>query len=125
MVRTACRKQSRRKRPGRHRQRGGFLSRYDFAYAGRDTVNQAFKNIQSTALGLMKQLTDQMNNVAQQRIQQVLDQGEQEIKKIAPKTIRGTIKDAYQTPFRLLGRFGKKKLTQVKSKFKNVFRKFT
>ena len=33
----------RRTNRGNKRQRGGFLNRYDFAYAGRDTVNQAAK----------------------------------------------------------------------------------
>ena len=36
----------------RSRQRGGFLSRYDFAYAGRDVVNQAGK----IAPGIIKQV---------------------------------------------------------------------
>ena len=87
MVRRACRKQSRRKRPRHRRQGGTILSRYNFAYAGRDTINQSFKNIQSTAPGLMKQLTDQVNNVAQQRIQQVLDQGGPKNKKNCTKII--------------------------------------
>ena len=37
----------------------------------------------------MKQFSNEVNNVAQQRIQQILDQGEQKIEKIAPKIIRG------------------------------------
>ena len=30
-------------------QRGGFLNRYDFVYAGRDTVNQAMKGLEALA----------------------------------------------------------------------------
>ena len=57
------------KKRKRCRQRGGFLIRYDCAYAGRDSVNQAFKNVQNIAPGLMKQFSDQINNVVQQRTQ--------------------------------------------------------
>ena len=37
----------------RRRQTGGFLSRYDFAYAGRDSVNQAAYNVKKIAPGLI------------------------------------------------------------------------
>ena len=53
-------------------QSGGFLSKYGFAYAGRDTVNQAYKNLNSTAPALMKQLTDQVNIAAQQTLEQAI-----------------------------------------------------
>ena len=76
----------------RCQQRGGFLDRYDFAYTGRYTVNQAFKNLNSTAPALMKQLTDQVNNVAQQRIEQIINQGGKEIERVAPKVIQMYIK---------------------------------
>ena len=64
------------RRRGHLQQRGGFLNRYDFAYAGRDTVNQAFKNLNQTAPDLTKQLTNEVNNVAQQRLDQAINQGE-------------------------------------------------
>ena len=38
----------------RKRQRGGFLNRYDFAYAGRDTVNQASKQLNALAQDSIK-----------------------------------------------------------------------
>ena len=43
----------------RKRQVGGFLSRYDFAYARRDIVNQAGK----VAPGLIKDATDNINKM--------------------------------------------------------------
>ena len=43
-------------RDGRRRQRGGFLNRYDFAYAGRNTVNQAAKHLDTLAPKLVNQL---------------------------------------------------------------------
>ena len=72
-MRQYCRVRIVRSRCRRCRQTGGFLNRYDFAYAGKDTVNQAFKNLNSTAPALMKQLMDQVNNVAQQRIEQIIN----------------------------------------------------
>ena len=39
----------RRARTQRRHQHGGFLNRYDFAYASRDTVNQAMRGLDSLA----------------------------------------------------------------------------
>ena len=50
------------------------------------------------------------------RIRQVINNGGQQIQKIAPQIIRGTIEDVYKTPFRLLGNLGKKKFAQLKRK---------
>ena len=45
---TKCKRQIRPHQKYRKRtQSGGFLNRYDFAYAGRDTVNQAGKTAPS------------------------------------------------------------------------------
>ena len=119
MVRRVRKRQIQRCR--RRKQRGGFLNGYDFAYAGTDTANTAMKNVERIPPELMKQLSDQVNQVAQQRIQLIIDQGGQKVEKLAPKIIRGTIENVYQTPFRLLGTFGKKKpkSTQTKSKLRN------
>ena len=73
----------------------------------------------------MKQFSDQINNVEQQRIQQIVDQGGQKIEKIAPEVTRGAIQDVYQAPFRLLAKFGKKKFAQPKSKVDNVVKRFS
>ena len=53
------------------------------------------KNVERIAPDLMKQFSNQVNQVAQQRIQQTLDQGGQKIDKIAPKIIRVAIEDVY------------------------------
>ena len=42
---------------------GGFLNRCDFAYAGRDTVNQAAK----VAPGVIKNAGNKINNIAKER----------------------------------------------------------
>ena len=43
----------------RRRQTGGFLNRYDFAYAGRDTVNQVGK----IAPGIISKATADINKL--------------------------------------------------------------
>ena len=52
----------------RRRQTGGFLNRYDFAYAGRDVINQAGK----IALDIINQAMGEINKIAQQRIDQIV-----------------------------------------------------
>ena len=47
----------RRKKRERSRQKAGFLNRYDFACAGRDVVNQGFKNLDQRSPALIKDLT--------------------------------------------------------------------
>ena len=93
-----------KKRRMSQRQTGGLLNRYDFAYAGRDTVNQVGK----IAPGIINKATSDIKKIAQQRIDQAIRTGGAEIERIAPKIIRGAIEDVYKTPFRLLGNLGKK-----------------
>ena len=104
----------RRKKRKRRRQKGGFLDRYDFAYAGKDVVNQVFKNLDKTAPALIQNLKGEIKDVLQQRIHQVITEGGAQLKEVGPELLKGAIEDAYKTPFRLLGNFGKKKLTEAK-----------
>ena len=101
-----------KKRRRSQRQTGGFLNRYDFAYAGRDTVNQVGK----IAPGIIKKTTSDIKKIAQQRIDQAIRTGGAEIERVAPKTIRGAIEEVYKTPFRLLGNLGKKQFQKIKRK---------
>ena len=89
---------------------GGFLSRYNFAYAGRDVVNQAAK----IALGIISKATAGINKIAKQRIDQVIRNGGVELERVAAKIIRGAIEEVNKTPFRLLGNLGKKQFQKVK-----------
>ena len=91
------------------RQTGGFLNRYDFAYAGRDTVNQVGKK----APGIINKATSDINKIAQQRIDQAVRTGGAEIERIAPEIITGVIEDVYKTPFRLLGNLRKKQFQKI------------
>ena len=104
------------------RQRGGFLNRYDFAYAGKDTVNQAAKHLNSLAPQLVNQLMDRattgLDKVTAKRVEQLSRETGQTLKKIAPGLIRGAIEELYKTPFRLLGNLGRKIYKELK---KNVF----
>ena len=57
-----------KKRKTKKRQVGGFLNKYDFAYAGRDTVNQVGK----IAPKIITQATGEINKIAQDRIDQII-----------------------------------------------------
>ena len=94
------------------RQTGGFLNRYDFAYTGRDIVNQVGK----VTPKMISQATGEINKIAQQRIDQVVRSGGAEIERVALKIIRGAIGEVYKTPFRLLGNLGKKQFQKIKRK---------
>ena len=90
----------------------GVLNYYDFAYAGRDTVNQAEK----LALGVIKSSSNEINNVAQKKINQIIAQGGKDMERVLPKTLGEGIEDVYQTPLRLLRNFGKQQLNKLKKK---------
>ena len=100
-----------KKRRRSQRQIGGFLNRYDFAYAGRDTVNQVGK----IAPGIINKATSDINKTTQQRIDQMIKTGWAEIERVAPKIIRGAI-EVYKTPFILLGNIGKQQFRKIKRK---------
>ena len=87
-------------------QKGGFLNRYDFACAGRDTVNQ----IRKIAPGLIKNASSETNNIAQQRINQIISQGRKEIERVLPNILIGAIRDVYQTALCLLEKFARQQL---------------
>ena len=74
-------------------QKGGFLNRYNFAYADRDTVNQIGK----IALDLVKNANSEINNIAQQRINQIISQGGREIERVLSRILRRATEDVYQT----------------------------
>ena len=86
-------------RKKKSRQTGGFLNRYDFAYAGRDTVNQLGK----IAPKITTKATSDINKIAKERIDQIVRSGGAEIELVALKVIKVAIEQVYKTPFRLLG----------------------
>ena len=51
------------------------MNRYDFAYAGRDVVNQAAK----VAPGVIKQATNDIDQVVKNRLNQAINTGGAEI----------------------------------------------
>lgn len=85
------------------RQHGGLLNWYDFAYGGRGTVNQAAK----VTPGVIKGATNDVNKIGEKRINQIISHGGREVERVLPKILCGSIEFVYQTPFRLLGNFGK------------------
>ena len=101
-----------KKRKMSWRQTDGFLNRYDFAYAGRDTINHVGK----IAPGIINKATSDINKIAQQRIDQAIRTSRAEIECVAPKIIRGAIEEVYKTLFRLLGNLRKKQFQKIKRK---------
>ena len=99
-----------KKRKTKKRQVGRFLNKYDFAYTGRDTVNQVGK----IAPKIITQATGEINKIAQDRIDQIIRSGGAEVERIIPKIIRGAIEEVYKTPFRMLGNFGKEQFQKIK-----------
>ena len=65
---------------------GGFLNRYDLAYAGRDTVNQVGK----IAPNIIKNATNDIKKIAKERIDQAIKTGSSEIERIAHKNYKGS-----------------------------------
>ena len=52
----------------------------------------------------------------EQRINQIISKDGVEVERVLPKILRGAIEDVYQTPFWLLGNFGKQQLNKLKRK---------
>ena len=86
-------------------QRGGFLNRYDFTYAGQNTINQAFKYLDKIAPPLIQNLFAELKKIPEQKIRQIITHDRAELRKIGPKLLRGAIEDVHQTQFRFLGNF--------------------
>ena len=64
-----------RKWPARRQQSGGFLNRYNVAYAGRDTVNTAMKGLDNLAPKLISQTSKEINKITEARIKQAINCG--------------------------------------------------
>ena len=72
-----------RPRQRRQTQRGGFLNHYDFAYAGRDTGNQAAKHLDKLAPKLLNQAMNRVQTAAPV----LLSRASTELDKVAAKRI--------------------------------------
>ena len=68
---------------------------------------------------MIKNASNEINNTAKQRIDQIITQGGKEVERVLPKILKGAIEDVYQTPFRMLGNFGKRQLNKLKRKVLN------
>ena len=95
-----------------NRQLRGSLNRYGFAYARRDKVNEVAK----VTLDVIKAARRDINNIAEKRTNQIISKQGKEIEHVLSKIQRGATEDVYQTPFRLLDEFGKKKFNSFKRK---------
>ena len=100
------------------KQTGGWLNKYDFAYAGRDTVNRTVKHLDYRAPIILKKVSGKTDKVLQRRISQIIKEGGAEIERVGPKILRGAAEDLYNTHFHLLGNFGRRKLAQLRRRLK-------
>ena len=107
-------KNVKRRKKRQRKQTGVWLNRYDFTYAGRDTVNNTVKHLDLRAPIVLKEVSGEADKVLQQRISQNIKECGAELERIGPKIIRGEIEHLYKTPFRLLGKFDKRKLAQLR-----------
>ena len=89
-----------------------FLKRYDFAYPDRDTVNQAAK----VAPGVIKAARNDINNIAKERINQIISQDGKEVERVLPKLLKKIIEDVYQMSFRLLSNFWKQQFNKIQKR---------
>ena len=96
-----------RSNEGQKRQHGSFVNLYSFAYACRVVVNEATK----VAPGVIKASVNDINKIAEQKINQIISQGGKEAERILAKILRGAIEDV--RPFRLLSNFGKQQLNKI------------
>ena len=66
---------NKKQRCGRKKQRGGFLNRYDFFYAGQDTVIEAMKCIDTLPPKLINQASKEIDKISEATIKQVINSG--------------------------------------------------
>ena len=71
------------RRRRKRKQKGGWLSRYDFAYAGRSTANQAADHVRKLAPKLIDKSFNRLRDLAPQ----VISQSSRELDAIAARRI--------------------------------------
>ena len=78
------------------------------------------KGLDKLAPKVIGQASKEIEKIVE-RLEKVINHGEQQIQKITPEIIRGAIEDIYKTPFRLLGKLDKQKFSQFKRKLSKIF----
>ena len=68
------------------------------------------KGLNTLGSKVIGQTSKEIDKLAEAKIRQVINNGGQQIQKIAPQIIQGAIEEVYKTPFRLLGKLGKQKI---------------
>ena len=80
-------------------QRGRFLNRYDFAYTGRDTTNTAISQLNRIPPGLITKIRSQLDQIADRRIKQAIQQSGKEINRVALKIIKTLLRNCTKLHF--------------------------
>ena len=73
------------------RQRGGFLTRHDFEYAGQDTINTGLNTLKRMVPGLIENAENKIGKVTEKRIAQVISQGGKELERVSPIILKKVI----------------------------------
>ena len=87
----------------------------------RDTIKQLVYH----APKLMKKASYKKinkNKITKQRINELISEGERDVKRFQSKTIRDAIKHIYQTPLRLLCKFGEEQFKKTKKNLRRNLR---
>ena len=77
-------------------------------------ISQPIDQADKVAPGIISKAAVDIIKIAKQRIDQAIRNGGAEIKRVAPKIIRGAIEEVYKTPSRLLGNLRKKQFLKIK-----------
>ena len=72
---------------------------------------------------LINQTSKEIDKIVEARIKHVINNGGQQIQKIAAQIIRGAIEEVYKTSFRLLGNLGKQRFSQLRQKLLRIIKR--
>ena len=81
-----------------------------------ELIHKTFNRARHLAPELIRKTSAELDGIAARRINQLTYNTGTEVQRIAPGLIRGAIEEFYKTPFRLLGRFGRNKYNQLRTK---------
>ena len=89
----------RKRKTRKRRQKGVFLNRYDFAYAGRDTINTGLNAFKRFVPSLIENARNEMYKVTEKKIAQAINQGGKELGRVASIILTKAIEQSYKTSF--------------------------